>query len=191
MQVTKSQALKWARIPIVFVTTAFPVVFAHHIEALSPGYLISFLALVLVLAFVEFIYDREASAELNKAHRDALNELENARRKLQFQKMRGLTMGRLLTMMAPIMAIIEHRSRLTTQEKNGAIQTLNQYIVTVLQAACEEVWTYWNSPGDTEPQITGSVMRSIELSTLSHGALQELEGRTKFRSFRRALDTYK
>lgn len=178
--ISKSSVLLWARIPTVIVAAAFPVVFAKHIEALEWPFLLGFVTLVAGGAIVEIFYDRGVAAEL-----------EGARRRLQFQKARGLAMGSLLGLLSPVMAALEHKNSLTPEHKQVVTDRLNESIVGVLKAVCADVWAYWNPNGGAQPPLSGSVMRVYEVSALDETTLNSLAARTKFVAFGRNLDSYR
>jgi hypothetical protein len=180
------RVLFWARIPIVVIATAFPVVFAKRIESLEIKYIVGFILLVAIGAVVEVLFDREAASELER--RTA--ELEATRRRLQIQKARGLTMARLLGLISPLMAILARKSLLTPAEREAAARKLDAPIVEVLKAVCEDVWTYWYGYGSTEPPFKGSVMVAYRIGDCDKTILLELSKRIKFLGFGRDLDSY-
>lgn len=180
------RVLFWTRIPIVVIATAFPVVFAKHIESHEIEYIVGFVLLVATASVVEVLYDREAALELERK----TSELESTRRRLQIQKARGLTMGRLIGLLSPLMAILARKASLTPVEREGAAKKLDESIVEVLKAVCEDVWTYWNGYGSTEPPFKGSVMVAHKIKNCDPATLAELSKRARFLGFGRDLDSY-
>jgi len=178
--VSRAGLLAWARIPAVVIATAFPVVFAKHIESFELTFLIGFLMLVAAASGVELLYDRKVAAEL-----------EDARRRLQIQKARGLTMGRLFGLVSPVAAVLAYKDSLTPAQKEAAKNRIDESIVQVLKAVCEEAWTYWNPFGSAEAPVQGSVMVAHATATCGPAILAELDARAKFVSFGRGLSSYK
>jgi hypothetical protein len=173
------RVLFWTRIPIVVIATAFPVVFARHIEAHELEYILGFVLLVALGAAVEVFYDREAASEL-----------EGARRRLQFQKARGLAMARLLALLSPVMGVLGIKSSLSVAQKEAAKKKLDESIIEVLKAVCEEVWTYWNGYGGTDPPFKGSVMLAHRIKGCDPATLAGLSRVVEFLGHGRELDSY-
>jgi hypothetical protein len=180
------RVLFWARIPIVVIATAFPVVFAKHIESLDIGYIVGFILLVAFGAGVEVLYDREVEAEKVIYDQGVASELEGARRRLQAQKAaRGLTMRGLLELLSPLMGVLANQGSLSLDQKKTAAQALNKSIQKILKATCEDVWTNWNEPGSTAAPFKASVMVAYKIENCDPTRLAELKGRLKFVGFGR------
>jgi len=172
----------WLRIPIVVLATAFPVVFAKHIESLELTFLGAFILVVAGAAVAEHYYDREAEAEL-----------DDARRRLQLQTNAGPTMARLLAVVEAVSrASSEKRGSFTAEQSQAFAKIVEESIVEVLKAVCTSVWTYWNSPGSHEPNFFGSVMYAYDPATCGVEKIGELERRAKFLQYKRSdLRSYK
>jgi hypothetical protein len=185
--------LFWARIPIVVIATAFPVVFAKHIESHEIGYIAGFVLLVAFGAAVEVLYDREVASEKVLYDRGVASELEGARRRLQALKAaRGLTMRRLLELLSPLMGVLANRASLSPDQRKTAAQALDKSIVEILKATCEDVWTNWNEAGSTAAPFKASVMVAHKLEGCDPARLADLKSRVKFVGFGRDdLTSYK
>jgi hypothetical protein len=164
--VSWERSITWARIPIVVIATAFPVVFAKHIESVEPRFLVGFVMLVAIASGVEVLYDHNMTLELEKA-----------RRHLQIQEARGLTLGRLLELLSPVSAVLTYKNSLTAVQRKAAAKRIDEAIVEVLKAVCEYVWTYWNPYGSTAAPIRGSVMVAHVTATCDASTLAALASR--------------
>jgi hypothetical protein len=156
------------------------VVFAKHIESLDVIFLVGFLVLVVAAAGVERLHDRRVAAEL-----------EDARRRLQIQKARGLTMGRLLGLVSPVAAVLAFRESLDAAQREAAKERIGESITEVLKAVCEDVWTYWNEYGSAEAPVKASVMVAHATASCDPATLGQLSSRAQFVSFGRDLSSYK
>ncbi len=174
------RVFEWARIPIVVLATAFPVVFAKHIESRELTYVVVFILVVAGAAVAEHYYDRAVASQL-----------ENARRRLQMQTAAGPTMARLLEVVSQLRATLQQKASLTPDQRAAVAKNVEESIVEVLKALCANVWSYWNSSGSTEGPFFGSVMRAYETNACDAATLAKIKERTKFIGYGRDLASYK
>ena len=91
---------------------------------------------------------REAHKELVRlAVERAEANASNARkleRRLDFQLARGMTMGKVIELLRPVIVAIEGRVALTAEQKARAVDTLDQAIIEVLTAVSREIEAFYS-----------------------------------------------
>lgn len=189
----RKRVLFWARIPIVVIATVFPVAFAKHIDSHDIRYVAGFVSLVAVAAAVELLYDRASASEKTLHDSEAAAALERASFRLKAQRAaRGLAMRRLLELLSPVMGVLASKNTLSNEQKKAAAQSLDESIVEILKATCEEVWTNWNEPGSAAAPFQSSVMVAYKVNKIPAEVRERLRfvgiGREDLKSYKHVLD---
>jgi hypothetical protein len=193
---------KFLRIILAVTVALFPILFGDKLHDLNWRFLSPFAVCTALLALVEILYDQQVDKQAQESSRRASANLDLTRRRLEYQKERGLTMARLMEILIPMSLLVhdllkvvqdlkkqgEEGEKVAKDSVREGVEKLNSAIEKVLGAVLGEVAAYW---GLEEHVINSNLMLGYETHACPEPELQRLENKAEFLVVGRPLRNYK